>query len=130
MKKNVIFLIIAVLGLAVGACDYAFVVPEELPPVDDGDGNPLVISFADDVLPIFTSRCASCHKAGGQSPDLTEANAYLGINNTKYIDLDNPESSLIYSFVAPGASTHTHRQYSAAQAQYVLVWIQQGAKNN
>ena len=126
MKKIRTFLIIAVLGLAVGACDYAFVVPEEVPEIPADED----LSFATDVLPIFTSQCATCHKPEGQSPDLTESSAYQSINKAQYINLDNPESSLIYSFVAPGASTHTHQQYTAAQAQYVLVWIEQGAQNN
>ncbi len=130
MKKIKLIFLVVVLGLAVGSCEYAFIAPEDLPPIDGGNGNGEEVSFSQNVLPIFTSRCASCHKSGGQDPDLTESFAYQSINNSKYINTGSPESSLIYSYVAPGASTHTHRQYSAAQAQYVLVWIQQGAKNN
>ncbi|WP_299577058.1 hypothetical protein [uncultured Sunxiuqinia sp.] len=126
MKKIKLFLIIAVLGLAISACEYDFIAQEELPdiPVDED------VSFSEVILPIFTSRCAECHQAGGQAPDLTADKAYQSINTAKYIDTANPESSLIYSYVAPGASTHGHRQYTAAQAQFVLVWIQQGAMNN
>jgi hypothetical protein len=126
MKNFKIFLIIAVLGLAVGACNYEFVVPEEIPeiPVDED------LSFSEVVLPVLTSQCAACHKPGGQVPDLTEANAYQSINTSKYINLGTPGSSLIYSYVAPGASTHKHKQYTSTQAQYILVWIEQGAQNN
>ncbi len=126
MKKNKIFLIIAVLGLAISACEYDFIAPEEVPeiPIDED------VSFSEEIQPIFTARCVDCHKSGGQAPDLTQNNAYQSINRIKYIDLDNPESSMIYSYVLPGASTHGHRQYTATQAQYILVWIQQGAQNN
>ncbi len=130
MKKYKIFIIVVAISFFTSACEYAFLAPEELPPIDGGNGNGVEVSFATDVLPIFENRCASCHKSGGPDPILTGSAAYQSINNSKYINLDSPESSLIYSYVAPGASTHTHRQYSAAQAQYVLVWIQQGAENN
>jgi len=124
--KNFKLLLGLVLVLAVGACEYDFVAPEEIPdiPVEED------LSFATDVLPILTENCASCHNSGGRAPDLSAANAYQSINTAKYINRDNPESSLIYSYVRSGASTHTHKQYTAAQGQYILVWIQQGAQNN
>ena len=130
MKNFKIIFLVVVLGFALGSCEYAFIAPEELPPIGGGNGNGTEVSFADDVLPIFTGRCASCHKNGGPDPILTESEAYQSINKSRYINRDNPESSFIYSYVAPGSSGHTHRLYTAAQAQYVLVWIQQGAKNN
>jgi hypothetical protein len=130
MEKIKIFLIITILGLAICSCEYAFVEEEDLPPIG-GDDDPIEVSFSGDILPIFSSRgCIECHKPGGESPDLTAANAFQSINSSKYIDTTNPASSLIYSFVAPGASSHVWKQYKAAQAQYILVWIEQGAKNN
>ena len=128
MKKIKIIFLVVVLGFALASCEYAFIAPEELPPIDGGNG--VEVSFANDVLPIFTNRCASCHKSGGPEPNLTESVAYQSINKSRYINRDNPEASFIYSYVAPGSSEHTHRLYTAAQAQYVLVWIQQGAENN
>lgn len=127
MKKIKIFLISAVLGIAVGACEYDFIAPEKESdiPIDEE------ISFSETILPIFTSRgCVDCHKPGSESPDLTAANTYASINNSTYIDLSNPESSLIYSFIAPESTEHVWKHYSATQAKYVLTWIQQGAKNN
>lgn len=126
MKKNKILLLIAFLGLTIASCDYAFVVPEEVPDIPSTED----VSFATQVLPTFTAQCASCHKPGGKAPDLTAENAYQSINKAKYINQDSPESSLIYSYVAPDASTHSWKHLSAAQAQYLLVWIEQGAKNN
>ena len=132
MKKNKIFLIIAVLGLAVGACDYAFVIPEEAPPLDDGSGEPVVVSFSEDILPIFNNdnHCTQCHNTGGTAPDLSAEKAYQSLNNSKYINTESPDQSLIYNYLIPTATTHTRKHYTATEAQYVLVWIEQGAKNN
>ena len=130
MKNFKILLIIAVFGLAVGACDYAFVVPEEAPPIGGGDGEPVVVSFSGDIQPIFDKNCVSCHKTGGTAPDLSPTKAYQSLNNSKYINAQSPDQSLIYKYVSPTATTHSRKHYTATEAQYVLVWIEQGAKNN
>jgi hypothetical protein len=62
-------------------------------------------------------------------PDLTSANSYNQvvpgqINSTK------PEESKIYTFPAPSTSIHSWKKYSANEANLVLTWITEGAKNN
>ena len=101
-------------------CKYDFIVPEELP--DPGEQ----VSFSEDIVPIFESKCTACHDTGGQMPDLTAANAFSSINRSRYINEDNPGESLIYS---KPVGSHP-AQYTEREAALVLEWINQGAENN
>ncbi|WP_372773810.1 hypothetical protein [Mangrovibacterium sp.] len=131
MKKYKLFLFAAVLGMLFNACEYNFIETEELPPIDGGGNGQETVFFTQDILPIFSAgSCTSCHKSGGQSPDLTAENAYASIGNAKYVNVTTPTASLIYSLIEPNSTSHTHHQYTSAQAQLVLTWITEGAKNN
>ncbi len=90
------------------------------------------ISFSTDVLPIFTSNCASCHSTGGQAPDLTAANAYNSVTGGDYLDLSTPTNSELYMRMAGLGSEGVMPPSGAnpANAATVLAWIKQGAKNN
>jgi hypothetical protein len=127
MKKSNIYVLLFVFGLLLNACTYDFIVKEELPLVD-----PTVdILFASQIAPIFVSNdCIACHKTGGQAPDLTVANAYANIKSMNLVNTTTPESSILYNYPNPASSTHTWKKFSAADAQLILIWIQQGAKNN
>ena len=130
MKKFKIFFFAAVIGLIISACEYNFLVEEELPPINGGGNGEETVYFSTDIQPIFTANCAGCHNTGGRAPDLSAGKAYQSIGNAKYINVSSPEQSLIYAYPGPGTSTHTQKKYTAAQAQLILVWIQEGAKNN
>jgi len=126
MKKSNIYFLLFVIGLLLNACTYDFILKEELAPVD-----PTVdILFATQITPIFTNGCVSCHKTGGQAPDLSAANAYASIKSMNLVNAAAPESSPIYNYPNPASTIHTWKKYSAAEAQLILTWIQQGAKNN
>lgn len=90
------------------------------------------VSFSADVLPIFTSNCASCHSAGGQAPELTEANAYSSVTDGDYLDLTTPTNSELYMRMAGLGSEGVMPPSgpNPANAATVLAWIKQGAKNN
>ena len=124
MKKLNKYLLLFLFGLLLNACTYDFIVKEELPPIDVT----VPVSFSTQIVPIFTNSCVSCHKTGGQSPDLSAANAYSSIKTMNLVNATTPESSIIYAF--PGSSSHSWKGYTASEAQLVLTWIQQGAKNN
>ena len=124
MKKLNKYLLLFLFGLLLNACTYDFIVKEELPPIDVT----VPISFSTQIVPIFANSCVSCHKTGGQSPDLSAANAYSSIKTMNLVNATTPESSIIYAF--PGSSSHSWKGYAASEAQLVLTWIQQGAKNN
>jgi len=130
MKKSNIYFLLFALGLFLNACtyDYIAVPPKEEPPVVDPT---VTILFATQITPIFVSKCVACHTTGGTAPDLTAANAYAAIKAKSLINATTPESSLIYTYPNPAnASLHSWKKYSAAEAQLVLTWLQQGAKNN
>jgi hypothetical protein len=124
MKKTKIYFLLVLFGLLLNACKYDFIVPEELPPID----TTVPVSFSTQIVPIFANSCVSCHKTGGQAPDLTSANAYNSIKTMNLVNTTTPESSIIYAF--PGSSSHSWKGYTASEAQLVLTWIKQGALNN
>jgi hypothetical protein len=124
MKKSNKYLLLFLFGLLLNACTYDFIVKEELPPID----TTVPVSFATQIVPIFTNSCVSCHKTGGQAPDLSAANAYNSIKTMNLVNTTTPESSIIYAF--PGSASHSWKGYTASESQLVLTWIQQGAKNN
>lgn len=121
MKKHSIFLILIMFSLTLGSCKYDFILPEEVPQVND-------VSFSTQVAPIFASKCASCHKPGSTSPDLTAENAFNEIQG--FINTATPAESKIYLYPAPTTNTHKQRKYSAGEAAIILQWITEGAKNN
>lgn len=131
MKKYKSLLAITAITFLMGSCVYNFIVPEVvIPPIDPTDPDAPQISFSADIASVFNSgnNCTACHKAGGQSPDLTTENAYVSISNTKYINSESPEESKIYTIPHPDGD-HSIK-YTANEATLVLGWIIQGAKNN
>jgi len=127
MKKLLKFIIPVALfaSMYLSSCEYAYLPPdEELPPPD----TTITMSFSTDILPIFSNRsCTNCHKTGGNSPNLDSGNIY-GEIVPDLVDLDTPDLSIIYTKPLPAGSHFV--KYTAKQAQDLLLWIQQGAKDN
>lgn len=113
------------------ACEYEYIDPIDPPPYippPPGDST----SFSLEVVPIWNNNnnCTSCHKAGGNQPDLTADAAYSSITSQGLIDNTTPENSIIYIYPAPTSSTHTWKKYNSTEAATILQWIKEGAKNN
>jgi len=126
MKALKIVLSMIAIALIFGGCKYDFILPEEEPDIPTDQD----ISFATEIVPIFAQdNCTYCHKSGGQSPDLTSSNVYSVIVPS-LVNTTDPESSAIYDYPAPSTSKHSWQKYSATNAAYVLLWIEQGAQNN
>ena len=126
MKTLKIVLTLVVLALVFGGCKYDFILPEQVPDIPTDEP----VKFATQIAPIFTQAgCTSCHKSGGQSPDLSSGNVYSVIVPA-LVNTSNPESSPIYDYASPETSKHDWKKYSATQAAYILTWIEQGAQNN
>lgn len=86
------------------------------------------ISFSTDINPIFKLQsCTNCHN-GSLQPDLTTGNTYNSLISNGFIDTINPSESKIYEIPALGGKHPS--QYTILQSQQILVWIEQGAKNN
>jgi hypothetical protein len=127
-KRSLHLIVVSVMMILMTGCIYDWVVPEEVPDIPVG----VEISFADEILPIFTTgnNCSSCHRAGGTPPDLTAANAYSQLNTARYINRSAPGESALYKSIEPNSTRHRHKLYTAQQAALILAWIEQGAKNN
>ena len=126
MKKDAIFFILILFSLFISGCKYDFIMPEYVPPIDNG-GNP--ISFSTQVAPIFSTdnKCTECHKPGGQTPDLSAANAYAQIV-PNYVNISSPGASELLT--VPGSSAHSWKKFTAGEASIILAWITEGAIKN
>lgn len=133
MKKRSIFLIIVLFTLFISSCKYNFIVPipDEVPvdTIPDTIPGEQFVSFATQIQPIFTNKCISCHKAGGTAPNLVAGSSYNQIVPA-HVNLSKPEESDIYAYPAPATSKHTWKKYNSSEANLVLKWIKEGAKNN
>ncbi|MBK7860206.1 MAG: hypothetical protein IPJ65_16650 [Archangiaceae bacterium] len=111
------------------------------------------VSFATDVLPIFTGGNCNCHTGANTSGtlSLTAANAYnnlvnvntsMGCNNgmAKRVVANSPQTSMLWlkasndpnkcnNFMPRGAAMPLS-QMNAAQFDTITRWIRQGARNN
>lgn len=123
MKKLIV--LIGILSVFT-ACQYEFIEEPTLPPVDTE------VSFTNDIVPIFVTdnNCTACHTTGKTAPDLSAANAYQSLVSGGLVVSNDPEASLIYTFVQPDASTHRWKTYSTYEAGLIYAWINQGANDN
>ena len=121
MKRSFL-LMIGFIILAVTACEYKYIEPVviELPPDE-------VISFAEQVEPIFQGKCIGCHAS--TNPILTTGNAYSSLTNGNYVDTVAPTSSPIYVKVNEGHPGGSN-VFNATELAILLEWIQEGAQNN
>ena len=127
LKKYLSGSLIAILLISIvmiSSCEYEFIEPEKVV-------IPEFISFADDVLPIFSSSCSlsGCHVAGNPILDLSATNAFAQLYAKGLIDLDLPEQSKLYFKLIDGNGTHKGRSTAADQAK-ILEWIKKGGRNN
>ncbi|OQX78890.1 MAG: hypothetical protein B6D61_04540 [Bacteroidetes bacterium 4484_249] len=123
MKSKILYLFFSILILGISSCEYSYIEPEisDSPPV-------IIVSYANDIQPIFDEDCINCHSSGGDFPDLTSANAYTQIINNGLVNLTNAEESIIYYY--PGSEDHDWTGYSTEDGNLILNWIKEGAQNN
>ena len=128
--KKILLQVLAVMVIIVFAasCQYKFNLDPVVPPPEPGD----TVSFSLDVLPIFNdnNNCTGCHNTGGTPPDLTPDNAYDQIISLGLVDEATPEESKIYKVPHPDDPGHSWKKYTNPEAATVLLWIEEGAKNN
>ena len=105
------------------SCEYEKMEEVDLSSIPD------VVSFQDDVIPVFAGSCAisSCH-GGTKTPDLTAENAYFDLSSGNFLNVDNPENSELYKKISGNGSM---AQYATdLDRAIILKWIQQGAEDN
>ena len=112
------------------ACEYEFVEPKKPAPiVPPGD----TISFSLNIVPIWNNgnKCTSCHGNGGSGGlNLLPDDAYNSIISNGLVDQAKPVNSKIYYYANPTSSNHSYKKYTVDEAEAVLQWIKDGAKNN
>ena len=100
-----------------------------------------MVSFKEDILPLFKWRCASCHEPGGSGYEKSglDLTSYAGLmKGTKFgamVIPREPESSnlmLLLDWRAAPAlrMPHGKKQLSSCDRSTIRTWIRQGAKNN
>ncbi|HEU4366293.1 MAG TPA: hypothetical protein VFT13_12605 [Candidatus Krumholzibacteria bacterium] len=110
-------------------------------PVDPTTPTPEVVSFSEDIQPIFNSRCAiaGCHvqpaPTGGL--DLTEGQSWanlVGVRAQSFpgerVVAGSPAGSVLYLLVETGSMPQVGGPLSTAQIELIRKWIADGALNN
>ncbi|MBL7873112.1 MAG: hypothetical protein JNM78_15955 [Cyclobacteriaceae bacterium] len=123
MKKLLYFiLMMATASVLLVSCTYEEIKPEK---VDIPDS----VKFALNIIPIFNASCnnVGCHNKGGIPPDLSAANAFVSLTFFGYVDVDVPESSIIYQTITTGSMKNNATNQERA---LILEWIKQGAQDN
>ena len=85
------------------------------------------ISFSQDIVPIFASKCTVCH-GGSTAPDLRASQAYNSLVGGNYVVSKNPDNSTLYKEVKAGGAMATY--CPTLQANLIKRWILAGIKNN
>jgi hypothetical protein len=133
MRHPKIIFIFLVAVLVVQACrkDYTMVPPA----VELAAGT---VSFDTVILPILVNNCAKsgCHVSGGQTPDLTAANAYTQLTGLGYVPQDDTsgasaKNSILYKMITSTSKPMPPTSpLSGTQVAQILAWIKQGSLNN
>jgi Planctomycete cytochrome C len=100
-----------------------------------------IVSFKEDILPLFKWRCASCHETGGvgyenSGLDLTSyAGVMKGTKLGPMVIPREPEISNLMLLLDWRASPalrmpHGKKQLSSCDRASIRTWIRQGAKDN
>jgi hypothetical protein len=113
----------------IGMLIFASCAKDTLVPAGSNIDPNLKISFKDAIQPIFTASCmgSSCH-SGAVSPDLQTGQAYSSLISGNFINTGVPAQSVIYTEMKPGGGMSSH--CTVNDADFVLAWIKQGAKDN
>jgi mono/diheme cytochrome c family protein len=113
------------------------------PMAPDPDPEPVVVSFAADIQPIFDANCVGCHGAGGSggldlrasaTPGSLVNVAASGYAGSRVVPGD-PHVSVLYLKIEGDASTGARMPFGGAALSPALRtlihdWIEQGAPDN
>jgi hypothetical protein len=118
IKLILVAAILTAIIAGLSSCEKYSFIPQKISTVD-------TVHFQADVQPIFSANCLSCHGAT-KAPDLRDGKSYAALTKGSYITLPG-ETSKLYTKMT--GSDHSPRS-SDIDKQKVLIWINQGARNN
>jgi len=126
MKKLFRLVLVSSLSLMCFSCYYDELYIEEIPELPENQ----IVSFKDDIQPIFTENCIACHNASVANPDLREGNSYNAIV-PEYVIAGDADNSEFYQKL-PGNNHPIDTGFTLNVNDIALIkgWIDQGAKNN
>ncbi len=125
------FLLQALLGIGLATASFFACKYDDVLPVEPDPG--IQISFSQDIIPIFEASCnvAGCHNGSGPNPDLRSSAAYNALWNGGFIDTLTPPNSELYLWMNGSKGLPMPIQgVNQTYVSTVLLWIEQGAKNN
>jgi hypothetical protein len=120
MKRLIYLLFAGIIAgiLLFGSCEKVVYPPFEIEPPDS-------VSYSLDIQPIWDSKCVNCHN-GQRDPDLRPEESYNALIDGGQINTSDPaESDLMKKLYG----THDSRA-TEGEKQLILLWIEEGAKNN
>ncbi|MBT8273832.1 MAG: cytochrome c [Bacteroidia bacterium] len=89
-----------------------------------------IVSYSNDIQPIFTASCISCHDGMTADPDLREGSSYNMLVPQYVTAFESENSSLIDNL--PGNNHPVDIGFSLSDEDIALIeaWIDQGAEDN
>jgi PBP1b-binding outer membrane lipoprotein LpoB len=126
--KNLMMLVFVLFIFS--SCSSDAISPEPpLPPPAPPSPNENQISYAGEIQPIFTQKCAFCHGVGQAPPVLVAGKSYQSLMTSPgMVDTVVPGNSKLYKSMITGGSMAAYCNKANADSTYK--WIRQGAKNN
>jgi hypothetical protein len=118
LKQLLAAIIVAAVIGGLSSCEKYSWMPVKINPTDS-------VHFQAEIQPIFTANCISCHGAI-KAPDIRDGRAYNALIKGGYVNQPGETSKLYTKMIG---TEHTPRS-SDVDKQKVLIWINQGAKNN
>lgn len=89
-------------------------------------------SFALDIQPILSTKCAGCHNPANVSPDLREGYAYISLLEGDGISPGDAEESELVEMLEGGGDNPMPptTRLSPLNIELIKKWIDEGANNN
>ena len=128
---SVVILVTAVLltGCASASPAPTVASPQTAQPNRPPTAQPVAVSFAKDVLPIFEQQCVKCH--GGDKPSAgLSLESYAGLMKKPVIQPGNADGSSLVGLIVSGAMPKRSPRLSDAQIKAIKDWVNAGAPNN
>jgi hypothetical protein len=119
MKKLLKIVLLSSIPLVMFSCYYDEF-PEEI--VEE---TPEIVSFSDDIIPIFTDyNCVECHPSLRQ-PDFRSGNEYSSLVPA-FVTEGDPGDSRLWEML----KDNSHRGLTTTELNLIEKWITDGAENN